>query len=184
MPERLSTVTYLRSEETVRRRELVWGVLREPAAPLYNHQALLLGVATRLTRPVERHRLGVVAMAPLDVVLDKTDGLVLQPDVAFVASDRLHIIRGQVWGPPDLAVEVLSRGSVRYDRGEKLSWYGRYGVRECWIVDPLGDSVDVVVFPRPDVSGMRRRFVGRQIVRSSVLPRLRLQARSFFSGQL
>jgi hypothetical protein len=67
MPERLSTVTYLRSEETVRRRELVWGVLREPAAPLYNHQALLLGVATRLTRHVERHHLGVVAVAPLDV---------------------------------------------------------------------------------------------------------------------
>lgn len=180
MTERLSTVTYLRGEETVRRRELVWGVVREPPAPLYNHQALLLGVATRLSRHVRRHRLGVIAVAPLDVVLDKGQGLVLQPDVAFVSSDRMHIIRGQVWGPPDLVIEVLSRGSVRYDRGEKLSWYGRYGVRECWIVDPLSRVVDVVTFPRPEASGTRRRFEGRQFLRSAILPRLRLQARVLF----
>ncbi len=180
MTDRLSTVTYLRGEETVRRRELVWGVVREPPAPLYNHQALLFGVATRLSRHVRRHHLGVVAVAPLDIVLDKAEALVLQPDVAFVASDRTHIIRGQVWGPPDLVVEVLSRGSVRYDRGEKLSWYGRYGVRECWIVDPLATTVEVVSFEGTDRAAARRSFAGSQIVRSTVLRRLRQQARAFF----
>lgn len=180
MTERLSTVTYLRGEETVQRRELVWGVVREPPAPLYNHQALLLGVATRLARHVRRHHLGVVAVAPLDVVLDKAEALVLQPDVAFVATDRTHIIRGQVWGPPDLVVEVLSRGSARYDRGDKLSWYGRYGVRECWIVDPLATTVEVVSFEAPDRSAARRRYAGSQVVRSTVLPRLRQHARCFF----
>ena len=180
MVERLSAVSYLRGEETVRRRELVWGVVREPPAPLYNHQALLLGVATRLSRHVRRHRRGVIAVAPLDVVLDRAEGLVLQPDVAFVSGERMHIIRDQVWGPPDLVIEVLSRGSVRYDRGEKLSWYGRYGVRECWIVDPLATTVEVVSFEGPDRAAARRRFAGSQIVRSTVLPRLRQQARSFF----
>jgi Uma2 family endonuclease len=180
VPERLSTSDYLHGVETLRRRELVWGVVREPPAPLYNHQALLLTVATRLARHVRRYRLGAVAVAPLDVVLDRTEALVLQPDVAFVASGRLHLIRGQVWGPPDLVVEVLSRGSMRYDRGEKLAWYGRYGVRECWIVDPLAKTVEVVSFDRPDHPGARRRFADQQMVRSTVLPRLRLRARSFF----
>jgi Uma2 family endonuclease len=181
MPERLSTITYLQSDETPRRRELVRGMVREPAAPLYSHQALLLSVATRLERHVRRHRLGVVVIAPIDVVLDKGEGLVLQPDVVFIAAARAQIIRGQIWGAPDLVIEVVSRSSARYDRGEKLSWYGRYGVRECWIVDPLAHAVDVVTFERPDAAGSRARFEGRRCLRSTVLPHIRLQSRIFFS---
>jgi Uma2 family endonuclease len=180
MTQRVSTVSYLQSEETLRRRELVWGMVREPAAPLYNHQALLLSIASRLDRHARRHRLGVVAVAPIDVVLDKVRGLVLQPDVVFVAAERTQIIRGQIWGAPDLVIEVISRSSARYDRGEKLSWYRQYGVRECWIVDRLAEAVDVITFGRPDTPGTRRRFEGRRCLRSVVLPCLRLQPRRLF----
>jgi Uma2 family endonuclease len=98
----------------------------------------------------------------------------------FVAAARTGIIRGQIWGAPDLVIEVVSRSSARYDRGDKLSWYGRYGLRESWIVDPLAQVVDVVTFGRPDGVGTRARFEGRRCLRSSVLPRLRLQARVLF----
>jgi Uma2 family endonuclease len=121
-----------------------------------------------------------VAVAPLDVVLDEPNGLVLQPDIVFVSADRQRIIRGQIWGAPDLVVEIVSRGTVRYDRGEKLHWYGRYGVRECWIVEPHAAEVEVVSFARPDARGDRRVAVGSSIVRSEVLPRWRLPAFRYF----
>ena len=39
-------------------------------------------------------------------------------------------------GPPDLAVEVISPDSRRYDTQTKRDDYERCGVREYWIVDP------------------------------------------------
>src|SRR6185295_8111950 len=105
----MTTDEYLyQTEETTRRRELVGGVVREPPAPYFSHQQLVLKVARVLSDLVERRRLGIVAVAPLDVVLDREKNLVLQPDVLFIATERLSIIRNQVWGPPDLVVEVLS----------------------------------------------------------------------------
>ena len=60
--------------------------------------------------------LGRVAIAPVDVILDRERALVLQPDVLFVATERLGIIRDQVWGAPDLVVEVMSPGTEQRDR--------------------------------------------------------------------
>lgn len=57
-----------------------------------------------------------MCVAPLDVVLDETAALVVQPDVVFISRDRLGIIRNQVWGAPDLVVEVASLGTAERDR--------------------------------------------------------------------
>jgi len=65
------------------------------------------------------------------VVLDRERALIVQPDVLFVAHDRLSIIRDQVWGAPDLVAEVLSIGTEAHDRIDKVAWYRQYGVREC-----------------------------------------------------
>src|SRR5262245_43148780 len=104
----LGTVDYLNGEETTRRRELAYGVLREPPAPYFSHQTLVLQIARLLANHVEPARLGQVAIAPVDVILDSDAALVVQPDVLFVSADRASIIRNQVWGAPDLVVEVLS----------------------------------------------------------------------------
>ena len=44
--------------------------------------------------------------------------------VLFVSEARASIIRNQVWGAPDLVVEVLSDSNHLHDRGQKLRWYG------------------------------------------------------------
>jgi Uma2 family endonuclease len=79
-------------------------------------------------------------------VLNAEGSLIVQPDVLFVAAERLTIIRRQVWGAPDLVVEVLSLSTASYDRGEKLEWYRQYGVREYWLVDPAALQLTVVDF--------------------------------------
>lgn len=59
-----------------------------------------------------------------------------EPDVAFVARDRLHLARyGYFDGPPDLAIEVVSPESGDRDYRDKRKQYQTAGVREYWIID-------------------------------------------------
>ena len=98
------------TEESNRIRELNMSRVSEPPSPFFGHQALVLRVAKIWSDHVEPRTLGRVAIAPCDVVLDHDRGLILQPDVLFVSTARLSIIRDQVWGAPDLVAEVLSEG--------------------------------------------------------------------------
>jgi len=164
--------------ETNRIRELAMGVVREPPAPFFSHQSLVLQLARIWAGHVEPRKLGRVAVAPVDVVLDRARALIVQPDVLFVCAERLSIIRNQVWGAPDLVAEVLSPGTESHDRGDKLAWYRQYGVRECWLVDPSLEAVTVVDFTgtRP-VERVARRG---DAIRSSVLPELELSVSAMF----
>jgi Uma2 family endonuclease len=176
MSEKKTTVSYLATEETNQPRELVHGRVREPAAPFFSHQQIVLRIARLMQDHAEQHGLGEVCVSPIDVVLDEPNGLVVQPDVLFVSRARLSIIRNQIWGAPDLVVEVLSDRRAAYERGEKLGWYQTYGVRECWLADPFSQSITVVDFSGP--SPVHRRAMALDFVRSSVLPELRVQASS------
>jgi Uma2 family endonuclease len=164
----MTTHDYLDGEETNRKRELTYGVLREPPAPFFSHQQLVFRVARLLEDHVEPRGLGRVGLAPIDVVLDAERALVLQPDVLFVATERLSIIRDQVWGAPDLVVEVLSMSTESRDRDQKLGWYRQYGVREYWIVDLRNENVTVVDF----TTGVPERHVCDRLgsIRSTILP--------------
>jgi Uma2 family endonuclease len=142
----MTTDEYLHSYETNRPRELTYGIVREPPAPFFSHQQVVLKIARQLADHVERGGLGVVAVAPLDVILDAGRSLIVQPDVMFVSNERKSIIRDQLWGAPDLVVEVLSPGTASHDRTDKLGWYRQYGVRECWLVDPAASRITVFDF--------------------------------------
>ena len=175
----MTTVQYLNTEETNRRRELVYGRVHEPPAPFFSHQQLVLKIARFLSDHVEPRGLGTVAISPLDVILDAGLSLIVQPDVLFVSNARTSIIHDQVWGAPDLVVEVFSVGSKAYDRGEKLGWYRQYGVRECWLVDLSDESITVVDFTRgtPEY----RIAKGIDPIRSAVLPDLQATAFSIYA---
>jgi Uma2 family endonuclease len=164
--------------ETNQPRELTYSILREPPAPFFSHQSIVLRVATLWSGHVGSRALGRVAVAPCDVVLDRERALILQPDVLFVATERLTIIRDQIWGPPDLVAEVLSHGTRHRDRVEKLGWYRQYGVREYWLVDPFTSSVTVFDFTGPEP--VARTSIGTGRIRSAVLPDLALSAFDVF----
>ena len=167
------------TEETNRIRELAMGMVREPPSPCFSHQSRVLKVARIWSDHVEPHRLGRVAIAPLDVVLDEERALILQPDVLFISTPRLSIIRHQVWGPPDLVAEVLSVGTAKFDRGDKLGWYCQYGVRECWLVDPFNQTVAVFDFAGP--TPVAHTAIGAGAIPSGVLPDLKMTARDLFA---
>lgn len=178
--ERMTTDSYLNGPETLARRELVLGVLREPPAPFYGHQRIVTDLAFLLQQHTRTRGLGQVCVSPVDVVLDAPKALILQPDIVFVSRERLAIVRDQIWGAPDLVVEVLSPGTAVYDQRRKLRWFGEYGVRECWFVNPASRQIIVHVLagphPTKSVHGTAHK------VRSTVLPELDLPVVDLFGA--
>jgi Uma2 family endonuclease len=170
----MTTNEYLATPETVLPAELAFGILRVAEAPVVRHQRVVRDLTILLTAYTQERGLGEVLPAPTDVVLDREQHLVVQPDVLFVAAARRHIIEDHVEGPPDLVVDVLSPRPRVGMIEEKVTWYARYGVRECWLVDLNRRQVAVL---RCDDGRIARRvqFGAEQFIRSAVFPELSLR---------
>jgi Uma2 family endonuclease len=90
-----------------------------------------------LTHFVEARKLGTVMYEPFQMKL-AVGKRGRSPDLMFVATANLPRMTTKFLdGPADLAVEVVSPGSVATDRGEKFNEYEQGGVREYWLIDPL-----------------------------------------------
>lgn len=145
-PDPLRRYTYLEVcaefPETNQPCELWDGKVIMSPAPSFRHQEVVLGFYKLLDNWVAKRKLGKVITAPVDMVL--SEHRTTQPDVAFIARDRLGIIDRAIQGPADLVAEVVSlEGRVR-DRIEKRDLYEQYGVKEYWIIDPEAKTVDVL----------------------------------------
>ena len=125
-----------------KRYELLNGELMMVPAPNMRHQRVLQRLFRDLDRFTEEHGLGEVYVAPVDVVLSDTD--VVQPDVLFISRAREDRITDEnVRGAPDLVIEILSPSTADRDLGHKHELYGRHGVLEYWVVDPVAETVAV-----------------------------------------
>lgn len=85
--------------------------------------------------------------APFSVRLFEKDGdspenvdTVVEPDLSVVC-DPAKLDDIGCKGAPDLIIEILSPSSQRHDKVTKFNLYRRAGVREYWIVDPDGKTV-------------------------------------------
>ena len=164
----VTTNQYFRMPETLLPQELVYGVLRDAAAPTPGHQAVVGRFHLALARHLERHASGQVWLSPIDVVLDRTRHLIVQPDLIVLTDARLHLVSDRVWGAPDLVVEVLSPRPRIGTLEERLQWFAEYGVRECWLVQHLSGQVDIRQFVGGSMS--ERLFERDQPIHSIVLP--------------
>lgn len=165
----LTVDEYLRMPESVLPQELVWGVVRDAPAPAPGHQWAVGRLFIALTRHVEQSGIARVWMSPIDVVLDRVNHLVVQPDLVVICETRIGIVSDRVWGPPDIVVEVLSPRPRIETLHERLGWFAQYGVRECWLVDQDHRTVEVLEFSSGAVAA-RRIVLPEEPVRSGVLP--------------
>jgi Uma2 family endonuclease len=139
---RLTYHDYLLFPEDGRRHEILDGEHYVTAAPYIRHQIVQQRLNFALSLVVEPAGLGQILSPPVDVLLSPND--IVQPDLLFIAKDRLGILTERnVQGAPDLVVEILSGSSRRIDREVKRGIYERYGVREYWLVDTNRDTVTV-----------------------------------------
>ncbi|MBU0701411.1 Uma2 family endonuclease [bacterium] len=125
-----------------KRYEVMGGRLSMVPAPIPHHQQ----VSRRLERILEDfvidNDLGEVFDAPCDVVLSETD--VVQPDIFFISKERLYIInKTNIKGAPDLVIEILSPISAGRDTIIKKKLYADHRVKEYWIVDPKGKTIQI-----------------------------------------
>lgn len=112
-------------------------------SPSVYHQLIQRNLVYHLQAFLLQHPLGMLLQSSLDVVLDQST--VLQPDLCFISRDREHIVtEPNIQGAPDLVIEILSPGTLERDRLVKRDLYARHGVREYWMVDPVGKCIEVL----------------------------------------
>jgi Uma2 family endonuclease len=149
--------------------ELVYGLVRDAPAPTPGHQWVVGDIFVALREHLQQHNLGRVWLAPIDVVLDRDANLVVQPDIVFVSHWRSGIVSDRVWGAPDLVVEVMSPLPRIGRLGERLEWFAKYGVRECWLAHQLAREIEVITYSEGAIDE-RRLFGPEEALKSEVLP--------------
>jgi Uma2 family endonuclease len=160
--------------------ELWEGTLIMSPAPSFYHQEVALRFYRHLQHWVALHGLGKVIAAPVDMVLSEHQ--TTQPEVAFIARERLTIIQEAIGGPADLVAEVLSLGNSTRDRIEKRDLYEQHGVKEYWIIDPESESVDVMFSERGTFQLVMRCGPGHT-AQSRLLPGFQVTIQELFHGQ-
>ena len=124
------------------RHELIKGELLTMPPPNHAHGRISANLTILLGQFVKANRLGEIC-GESGYILERGPDTVLGPDVSFVTKDRRQRPDGYYFGPPDLAVEVLSpsdrRGKVEY----KLSLWLDRGTRSVWLVNPRRRTVEV-----------------------------------------
>lgn len=165
--------------------ELLDGDIVMVPSPTIAHQRISRNLEFLLLTHVRSARLGVVLDAPVDVVLGEGDEReVVEPDILFVGAQRRHIITDkEVVGAPDLVVEVLSPGTRSRDRGYKRALYGRYGVREYWIVDPDTATIEICQI-RGDGFSVTGRLGRGDALRSDLFPGMALALDDVFDSEM
>jgi Uma2 family endonuclease len=123
--------------------EVIDGELVVMKAPGFEHQSVILNIATRLNAWTDP-RMGRVNWGIGLVYDDQRDDVI--PDVVWISNERLTSLdeAGHVRNNcPELVVEVTSpgRANARRDR-DKVGVYERRGALEYWIVDPQQRTVD------------------------------------------
>jgi len=162
--------------------QVIDGDLIMSPSPETYHQSIAGRIHFLILQFLEKKPIGEVFIAPLDVFL--TDINIYQPDVVFVSNRRRSMITEHgIEGAPDLVVEILSPGTARFDKGSKRKIYGRTGVRELWLVDPVARLLQVYDLSRnPESPAMTHNE--KAVFTTPLLPGLRLRASSIFKSPL
>lgn len=162
---------WLQLPEDGQRYEIIEGELFVTPAPATKHQRISAGIEWFLYAFAVRHNL-IVLDAPIGVKLSSYS--TVQPDIVVISKERQSIIEEQVVaGAPDLIIEITSPRTAKVDRTRKKELYARYGVKEYWIVDAKGETVDVFTLVGREYE-LYRTFGREDILRSRLFGKLRI----------
>ena len=106
-------------------------------------QAVVGNISEWLRQFVRSNRLGKL-LFPVDIRFN--DDEVFQPDLSFIKQSKIEgVKKDKIETLPDLVVEVLSPSNAQYDLGHKKAIYAQYGVEEYWVIDPIAESIEILV---------------------------------------
>jgi Uma2 family endonuclease len=164
-------------EESGAHFELIEGVLYEVMSPNPTHAFVVANLSAELHTHVRQTKAGRVYAGDPLVRFKRDPDLVLAPDVAFVAADRLPLEESAYMViAPDLAIEVVSPGNSAGEIKRKVGIYLEGGVKSVWIVYP--EERRVVVY---STGGEPRVFdEADEITGDLALPELSLHVAEIF----
>ncbi|MDQ3687747.1 MAG: Uma2 family endonuclease [Acidobacteriota bacterium] len=126
------------------RYEVIEGEILVSRAPGLAHQRVSRNITVIVSNYLERNPIGEILATP-GVMFSELSGVI--PDLIFISNERRQEIASgeRVTGAPDLVIEIVSPGTenARRDRVAKRQLYGKYGVKEYWVVDPERQDVEI-----------------------------------------
>ncbi|MEA2973237.1 MAG: hypothetical protein QOG82_1695 [Actinomycetota bacterium] len=125
-------------------------------APGETHQAVAGRVFAKLVTFTGAKPGRGTAGLPVAVTVGARD--VYAPDVWWTREGRPDVAAGRLDSVPDLAVEVRSPATWRYDSGPKRRRYGMAGTAELWLVDPQARKITVHRRSAADARGFDSNF--------------------------
>ncbi|MEM7387849.1 MAG: Uma2 family endonuclease [Verrucomicrobiota bacterium] len=165
--------------ETGPRYQLVEGSLEMAPAPSRYHQDISRNLEFLILQWIQAGGGGKIYNAPFDVYLDETN--VFQPDLVYITPENLGILTDAgAEGAPDLVVEILSPRTRALDVGPKKKVYARLGVKELWIIDPEGRTIDQFRLAE-DAEKALARFAETDSFSSDLLPGLAIDGPTVFA---
>ena len=158
--------------------EIVQGVLMVSPAPDTAHQGVIEEINAYLRERIFLTDRGLVLTSPVDVVFSSQK--TVQPDILLLLAEHIDRLQERyIAGPPDLAVEVISPGSVTFDRLVKYSLYEQEGVPEYWLVNRPEQTVEVFVLETGKYY-LLGAFRGEQALQSRIVPGPAVPVSQFF----
>lgn len=163
------------------RYEIIEGELFVSGWPSLTHQRVSGNLFYSVDAYLIDKRIGKLWYAP-GVVFSELSGVI--PDLVFVSQERRNEIASgdRIIGAPDLVIEIVSPGAenARRDRLAKRQLYGKYGVREYWIVDFENRIIEIYLL-RGQTLEQQWVLTEHDEITSSVLPGYRCKGETIFS---
>jgi Uma2 family endonuclease len=102
---------------------------------------------------------------------------VLVPDIAAWRRTRLPALAPEPYLTlaPDWVCEVLSPSTEKLDRGAKLCVYARERAGHLWLIDPLRQTLEVLMLDQRGQWAKRGAFEGRTNVRAAPFDAVELE---------
>jgi Uma2 family endonuclease len=160
--------------------EIIEGELLVSRAPSLIHQVIVKNFIAYIQRYLDQNPIGFVVPGP-GVIFSDFSGVI--PDIVFITNERRSEIAfgERITGAPDLVIEVVSPGpeNEKRDRIAKRQLYGKYGVKEYWVVDPYKRTIEVYLLKAQTLK-LRATYTEQDDLVSSELAGFTCKVRTIF----
>jgi Uma2 family endonuclease len=172
--------------EDTNRYEIIGGKLFVSRAPYLDHQLLITNFILAFGEYLKKNPIGIVVTTP-GVIFSPKDAVI--PDLVFATHETVQKsvagedqkFEGKFTAAPELMIEILSYGKkdIERDRVHKREIYGKYKVKEYWVVDGLFNTIEVY---RLEEKGLERvkRFEIYESIETPLLPEFSLNLADIF----
>lgn len=168
------------------RYELIGGKLFVSRAPHLDHQRTITYIIGVFLSYLKERPIGEIFTTP-GVIFGPEDAVI--PDLVFATNETIEKnvpgkgekFDGKFTAAPEMLIEILSFGKKDFERDRvyKRELYGKYGVREYWIVDGLYNAIEVYRL-KEDGEQLVKRFEVYESIESPLLPGFSLKLEDIF----